>query len=171
MYQQAEKESAQHLDIECLPEDQTAPVIEMDLACGIFDILDDQGLAAAQRAVAAGGTVVAEPFDGGSDSSRCTTSSTSTSDEEDEDDTSVQQQPEHSCSHGLQAADSNLRPAGQEPHAGSVGASLMDRSNTVTTAIEQGNKQQSGRVSICQQQAKPAKHKRKTTRPPMIVEL
>ncbi|WIA21936.1 hypothetical protein OEZ85_004302 [Tetradesmus obliquus] len=73
------------VDIEHIPEgaDAAAPVIQMDLACGLLDLKDDAALAAAQRAIAAGGDVAVEAFDGGS-SSGSDSDSSSSEDEGDE---------------------------------------------------------------------------------------
>jgi hypothetical protein len=63
----------------CSEDEREGPYVELDLACGLFDLKDDAALAAAERSLAAGQGVAVEAYDGGSGSS-----SSSSSDSEDE---------------------------------------------------------------------------------------
>ena len=67
----------------CSEDEREGPYVELDLACGLFDLKDDAAVAAAERSLAAGQGVAVEAYDGGSGSSS-SSSGDSDSDSEEE---------------------------------------------------------------------------------------
>jgi hypothetical protein len=66
-----------------LGREDEGPVVELDLACGVFDLKDETAIAAAERSLINQGVAV-EKFSGGSDSSDSDSSSSSDGSDNDE---------------------------------------------------------------------------------------
>lgn len=164
------------LDIEHIPEQEEGegPVIQMDLACGLLELHDDAAVAAAQRAIAAGGEVTVETYDGGTDSD-------SDSDEDSSDGSS-------GCSDGSDddadvSADDVAAGSSQGCLRGAAAASntaAAAAGNAVTDAMEEDDEAEEAEAEASadgvpeqeQQQQQKGKQRRKLKpKRPMIVEL
>lgn len=92
----------------CCREDE-GPVVELDLACGVFDLKGETAIAAAERALINQGVAV-EKFSEGSSSD----SSTSSSDDSDSDDDSIEGSDSENEEESKKLVDKNLSKKGKE---------------------------------------------------------
>jgi hypothetical protein len=95
--------------IRCCREDE-GPVVELDLACGVFDLKDETAIAAAERSLINQGVAV-EKFSGGSSSS--SDSGTSSSDEDSKESSSDSENEEDKDKFEKKIVDEKLHKKGK----------------------------------------------------------
>ncbi|KIZ02389.1 hypothetical protein MNEG_5573 [Monoraphidium neglectum] len=151
------------LDIENVEEGGDAPVIEMDLACGLFDIKDGSALAAAERALEAG--PLADP--GGEDSDSSDDSSSSAGDGDGDDDAAGAGGAGASSSGrgGGGGGDAVMGDAEERSFKGAGGVQLGDGVGCSGGSGEEQGREGAGGASG------PGRAKRKQKRKPLIEEV
>jgi hypothetical protein len=146
-----------------------------DLACGLLELKDPAAVAAAQRAIAAGGDITVETYDGGSGSE---TDSHDSSDESEDLDDDLDMKSGGNVSQDATAAVNGEVAGSSRRKAAAAAAADVDNmdedcSNGQTAAVDlQQQQQQQRRQSAPTTQQQQGKQRRKLkAKKPMIVEL